>query len=148
MVNILFNKVPGENENCVICFYSTTKGTFWPTQVPWSVACEFSWSQPEFQDPQLNWEPCCEPQLWREIQTWHVWLVHWWMKKYCCGTGMGVASKEIEINCADIINTLNSFRIQHIFTEHLIGARQCAKLWWCKNNKNTDQVPVWMRQSL
>ena len=28
----LFNKVPGENENCVICFYSKTKGSFWPTQ--------------------------------------------------------------------------------------------------------------------
>ena len=28
----LFNKVLGENEECVSYFYSNTEGTFWPTQ--------------------------------------------------------------------------------------------------------------------
>ena len=32
MENILFNKVLGENENCVFYFYLKTKGNFWPTQ--------------------------------------------------------------------------------------------------------------------
>ena len=30
MVNMLFNKVLGENEKCVFYFYLKTKGTFWP----------------------------------------------------------------------------------------------------------------------
>ena len=32
MVNTLFNKVLGENEQCVFYFYIKTEGTFWPTQ--------------------------------------------------------------------------------------------------------------------
>ena len=31
-VSVLFNKVLGENENCVFYFYLKTEGTFWPTQ--------------------------------------------------------------------------------------------------------------------
>ena len=31
-VNTLFNKVLGENEECVFYFCLKTKGTFWPTQ--------------------------------------------------------------------------------------------------------------------
>ena len=32
MVNMLFNKVLGENEECVFYFYLKTEGSFWPTQ--------------------------------------------------------------------------------------------------------------------
>ena len=87
---------------------------------------------------ELNWELCHEPQLLRGIQTWHVRLVHWWMKVQLWGRGGSGVGKVCDQLYADIINKLNSIRIQHIFIEHLICARQCVKLWWCKNNKNID----------